>query len=487
MLVAVASLTVLAGVLRFAGLGTQSLWFDEALTAIVLDSSLAETFETLRDREATPPLYYALAWVWTQALGEGDVALRSLSALLGTATVPAVYVAGMRLASQRTGIVAAALVAVSPYLIWYSQEARSYALAMLLAALSLVFLAGAVERRGRDLVLWAVTVSLLLATHYFSAILIAAEALWLLHRRGLERPLLGAFARTVATGLLLAPLALTQEHADWIADLDSRPASTRRRASSSAASAARPGSGLGLAAGLLVVAGLALLLWRARDQEREGGLLALGLVAFAFAVSLLLAAVGLDYVYHRNFLVLWIPLAMAVAAGLRRGEDGGARGGGLLCAAPAREPHRDRARRGPAPGGLGGGGEGATARATEPRPTAVWPPYADAPLIHYGIPLVEEIRPRARARDRRGRPVHGRHEGRAGPAHRPVPGGRAQHPPLGHHGDPPRRAAAEGRAGRHRPRREPGRAPVPRVSGSRRRRARRRPTRAATGAGSAAA
>ena len=52
---AVALLTVIAGALRFTGLGTQSLWFDEALTAIVLDSSLVETFETLRDREATPP------------------------------------------------------------------------------------------------------------------------------------------------------------------------------------------------------------------------------------------------------------------------------------------------------------------------------------------------------------------------------------------------------------------------------------------------
>ena len=387
---AVASLTVIAGALRFAGLGTQSLWFDEALTAIVLDSSLVDTFETLRDREATPPLYYAVAWLWTRVLGEGDVALRSLSALLGTATVPAVYVAGMRLASRRTGIVAAALVAASPYLIWYSQEARSYALAMFLAALSLVFLAGAAERRGRDLVLWAVTVSLLLATHYFSAILIAAEAIWLLRRRGLERPVLGAFAVPLAAGLLLAPLALAQERADWIADLGFQGRLDETPRFFVGGFGGAPGSGLGLAAGLLVAAGLVLLLWRARDQERDGGLLALGLVAIAFAASLVLAAVGLDYVYHRNFLVLWIPLAVAVAAGFTAVRTAGLVAAGLLCAlllsshiGIVRDEDRRREDWEAATKGL--------RRADGARPTAIWPPYADAPLIHYGIPL--ETRP----------------------------------------------------------------------------------------------
>jgi 4-amino-4-deoxy-L-arabinose transferase-like glycosyltransferase len=389
-LVAVASLTALAALLRFTNLGLQSLWVDEALTAWVLDPSPLDTFDNLADREATPPLYYALAWLWTRVLGEGDVALRSLSALLGTATVPAVYLAGARLVNARTGIVAAALVATSPYLIWYSQEARSYSLAMLLAALSLAFLGGATsaDRGRRDLVLWAITCSLLVATHYFSAVLIAVEALWLARRLGLSRLTLAALAAPGAAGLLLAPLAVGQEHADWIADLDlhSRLDETPRFFVGGFGGA--PGSGLGLAAGLLAATGLVLVLWRARGADRRDGLVALGIAAAAVAVALVLALGGLDYVYHRNLLVLWLPLAVAVAGGFAAARTAGLAGAALLCAVflashfgIVRDDDRHRTDWEGAVEELG--------RSAEPRPVAVWPTYADTPLSHYGIPVVE--------------------------------------------------------------------------------------------------
>ena len=73
--------------------------------------------------ESAPPLYYALAWVWTQLTGTGEFGLRSLSALAGVATVPVAYLLGAELRGRRAGIVAAALVAVNPMLLWYSQEA----------------------------------------------------------------------------------------------------------------------------------------------------------------------------------------------------------------------------------------------------------------------------------------------------------------------------------------------------------------------------
>ena len=95
-----------------------------------------DAMEAVGYSESAPPLYYALAWVWTQLTGTGEFGLRSLSALAGVATVPVAYLLGAELRGRRAGIVAAALVAVNPMLLWYSQEARGYALFALLCARS---------------------------------------------------------------------------------------------------------------------------------------------------------------------------------------------------------------------------------------------------------------------------------------------------------------------------------------------------------------
>src|SRR5690242_5921335 len=65
----------------------------------------------------------------------GEAGLRSLSALAGVATVPVAYVAARTLVCARVGVIAAALTACNPLLIWYSQDARSYSLLVLLTAL----------------------------------------------------------------------------------------------------------------------------------------------------------------------------------------------------------------------------------------------------------------------------------------------------------------------------------------------------------------
>ena len=103
----------------------------------------------MKGSESNPPLYYVLAWGWAKAFGTGEVGLRSLSALFGAATVPLAYCIGAELANRRAGLIAAALVAVSPMLIWYSQEARSYALLVFFCAASLLFFARALRTAQR--------------------------------------------------------------------------------------------------------------------------------------------------------------------------------------------------------------------------------------------------------------------------------------------------------------------------------------------------
>jgi len=184
--VALVSLTVLAAILRFTRLAHQGFWFDEANTAADLRYAPGKMLGLLPQNETTPPLFYCVAWVWARILGFGEFALRSLPALSGVATVPVMYLATARLVSRRAGIVAAALTACNPFLVWYSQEFRPYMPMVLLAAASLLAFAQARERPTRGtLIAWAVICSLALADHYYALLVVVPEAVWLLadHRR----------------------------------------------------------------------------------------------------------------------------------------------------------------------------------------------------------------------------------------------------------------------------------------------------------------
>ena len=143
---ALALIVALAAVLRFATLGVPSYWLDEFTSLNETQGSLSTVLDSVKHAEGGPPLYLVLLWGWRKVFGDGEIAIRSMSALLGTATVPVAFAAGRELASRRAGLFAAALTATSPLLIWYSQDVRTYALLVFLAALSFMFFAYALER-----------------------------------------------------------------------------------------------------------------------------------------------------------------------------------------------------------------------------------------------------------------------------------------------------------------------------------------------------
>ena len=179
-------LVVLAGAaLRFATLDAQSLWYDEAVTAQLLRMDLAGMLQAIPDSESTPPLYYVLAWFWTHVAGTGEVGLRSLSAAFGVATIGVVWALARRLGGDRAALLAAALVAFNPLLVWFSQEARAYALLALLGALSALLWLRALEqpRAAGRLLAWGAVVALAMATHYYAIFLVGPQALWLLRAR----------------------------------------------------------------------------------------------------------------------------------------------------------------------------------------------------------------------------------------------------------------------------------------------------------------
>ncbi len=76
-----------------------------------------DAFERDIDR-SYPPTYYILVWGWRHLFGSDEFGLRSFSALVRMAAIPLIYLPVARAATRRAAIVAAALVALNPLLIW---------------------------------------------------------------------------------------------------------------------------------------------------------------------------------------------------------------------------------------------------------------------------------------------------------------------------------------------------------------------------------
>ena len=322
-----AGIVVVAGVLRFATLDGQSYWFDEATTVRLLRMDLGDMLAAIPDSESTPPLYYVVAWFWTQLFGTGEVGLRSLSALAGTATIPVVYAIGARAVSARAGLVAAGLAAANPLLVWYSQEARAYALLVLLAALTLLVLPRALERpSARNLAAWATLSALAVATHYFAAFLIVPEALWLFHRWRARAVVPIAAVGVVALALL--PMAITQAENDGARFIRgsseiSRLASVPKQfLTGYDAPGEVPAT---IAAGLLALYGIYLLARRATSEEKSGAIPLAILAALVAGVPALLSVTGADYLITRNVIIALVPALVVLATGYATARAG--RGG----------------------------------------------------------------------------------------------------------------------------------------------------------------
>ena len=131
---AVAAVVILALALRLINLSGRPLWYDEAFAVLYAEKPLATMLYGTVTRvegaaaDVHPLFFYSALHAWMLAAGQSPAAVRALAVLLGTATVPMVYLLARRLFDGRAGLAAAVIVAVAPFHIYYSQEARMYAL-----------------------------------------------------------------------------------------------------------------------------------------------------------------------------------------------------------------------------------------------------------------------------------------------------------------------------------------------------------------------
>lgn len=311
----------LAFALRVAGLGAQSLWYDEGFSVYLASQPLA-VITRLTAGDIHPPLYYYLLHGWIALAGTNEFALRFLSLLPSVLTVPVVARLAGRAGTPAAGV-GALLAAVAPAAVWYGQEARMYALLVLLVALSLDRFVVVVERgSGVAAAGWVVVSALAIWSHFYGAFVVAAEALvagaWAAGavRMGVQR------RRAVLLGagfVLIAASALP-----WLG-----PATTRLDSDQSYYAGA-------INAGQVLRESLTLV---AVGSTLEGALVPLGVVAYAVAMAVglwalrrrpLIVALSLTAVivplglllvvswsrpkFHPRYLLLTLPAAQALAA-----------------------------------------------------------------------------------------------------------------------------------------------------------------------------
>ena len=203
----VAGLVVLGGAVRLA-LARQDLFADELATYWIASTRSARgVVDTVASTaEITPPLSFLLSWLTTQ--GPSDPTLVRVPALVaGIASIPLVYLVGLRTVGRGAALLAAALATFSPFMAYYAAEARGYGVLMALLLVSTLALLLAVEDgRRRWWVLYAVAVAMAAYTHYTAVFVLAAQLAWAArvhpHRR---RPLLLATAGAVLLYLPWVP------------------------------------------------------------------------------------------------------------------------------------------------------------------------------------------------------------------------------------------------------------------------------------------
>ena len=178
----------LAALLGFLALGTRSFWLDESVSVTLAKLDWSSFAHQLRVREGNMSLYHLLLFGWIR-MGDSEFAVRSLSVLAGVATVPFGYLVAKRLAGVLAALLAGLLLAVDPMLQRYAQEARGYALCLLLVtAGSYLFVRGLEQPTWTNWVGYAVVMALAAYAHDFALLVPPAHALSLLFRERNELP-----------------------------------------------------------------------------------------------------------------------------------------------------------------------------------------------------------------------------------------------------------------------------------------------------------
>ena len=158
-----------------------SIWHDEGYTMMLINfSPLYIIARTARD--VHPPLYYLVTHFWQGAFGSSELAIRSLSAVFGLVTIVFCYLLMRRLFGEGTARLAALFVALGPFAVRYSDEARMYGMAAMLVVIATYLVVRIATTKNASHKLWilyGITLAAGLYTHYYTLFIVPAHLMYL--------------------------------------------------------------------------------------------------------------------------------------------------------------------------------------------------------------------------------------------------------------------------------------------------------------------
>lgn len=197
-------LASLAFAIRLYHLDFQSLWRDEVDVILFAEKGPLGLLPWFMEPGQNGPLYYLLLSFWMTLVGRGEFSVRFLSLFWGVLLVPLIYQVGRRWLERRVALLAALLVGFSPYLVWYSQEAKMYSFLAFLSLLSVHLYLLALERSRWYLWLaYLLTTGLSMYIHILAVLLVPFQALFYLISWPRYRG--GSKAWLIAMGILVLP------------------------------------------------------------------------------------------------------------------------------------------------------------------------------------------------------------------------------------------------------------------------------------------
>ncbi len=206
-------------ILSIYQINARAFWYDEAVSVTLVRLPFDELLRIVAGDEANGALYYLLLAGW-RLLGDGEARVRALSVLCVVATIPLLYLIGRRHVGVAGAVAGCVLFAVNPFVIEYAQEARMYALAMLVVSAAILAWSFATETdRRRWWAAYAILAAASLYTHFFAGFVVVGLGMtWLAGLVPRTRRSVLAQAAVVLAGVPIAVFMAGSgvSHVTWV-------------------------------------------------------------------------------------------------------------------------------------------------------------------------------------------------------------------------------------------------------------------------------